>query len=67
METVVKGLWPNAGFPAVLERWLKELEPDVVFIATGGIPNTEILESGSDLVVASLRESRCPQVKTASP
>jgi len=26
------------------------LEPDVVFIATGGIPNTEILDGGNDLV-----------------
>ncbi|MGH7056803.1 MAG: FAD-dependent oxidoreductase [Acetobacteraceae bacterium] len=28
-------------------------EPDVVFIATGGLPNTEILERGNDLVVSS--------------
>ena len=29
------------------------LEPDVVFVATGGIPNTDILEAGEDLVVSS--------------
>ena len=28
-------------------------EPDVVFVATGGIPNTDVLESGEDLVVSS--------------
>lgn len=28
-------------------------EPDVVFIATGGLPNTDVLESGADLVVSS--------------
>ncbi len=27
--------------------------PDVVFVATGGVPNTEILESGNDLVVST--------------
>lgn len=32
VETIVKGLWPNDGFPVVLERWLNDLEPDVVFI-----------------------------------
>ena len=32
VETVVKGLWPTPGFPAVLERWINEYEPDVVFI-----------------------------------
>ena len=29
------------------------LSPDVVIIATGGVPNTEILECGNDLVVSS--------------
>ena len=29
------------------------LDPDVVFIATGGIPNMDILEAGEDLVVSS--------------
>ena len=29
------------------------LSPDVVIIATGGVPNTEILERGNDLVVSS--------------
>lgn len=29
------------------------LDPDVVFVATGGIPNTDILEAGEDLVVSS--------------
>ena len=29
------------------------LEPDVVFVATGGIPNTDVLEAGEDLVVSS--------------
>ncbi len=28
-------------------------QPDVVFIATGGLPNTEILASGNDLVVSA--------------
>ena len=28
------------------------LEPDVVFIATGGLPNTNVLETGSDLAVS---------------
>jgi pyruvate/2-oxoglutarate dehydrogenase complex dihydrolipoamide dehydrogenase (E3) component len=28
-------------------------EPDVVFVATGGIPNNDILESGNDLVASS--------------
>jgi 2,4-dienoyl-CoA reductase-like NADH-dependent reductase (Old Yellow Enzyme family) len=28
-------------------------EPDVVFVATGGVPNTEVLESGNELVVSS--------------
>ncbi|HEX5325458.1 MAG TPA: NADH:flavin oxidoreductase [Acetobacteraceae bacterium] len=27
--------------------------PDVVFVATGGVPNTEILETGNDLVVST--------------
>jgi len=27
--------------------------PDVVFVATGGVPNTDILESGNDLVVST--------------
>jgi 2,4-dienoyl-CoA reductase-like NADH-dependent reductase (Old Yellow Enzyme family) len=27
--------------------------PDVVFVATGGVPNTAVLESGNDLVVSS--------------
>ena len=29
------------------------LDPDVVFIGTGGIPNMDILEAGEDLVVSS--------------
>jgi 2,4-dienoyl-CoA reductase-like NADH-dependent reductase (Old Yellow Enzyme family)/thioredoxin reductase len=29
------------------------LAPDAVFIATGGVPDTEVLESGNDLVVSS--------------
>ena len=27
--------------------------PDIVFLATGGVPNTDILESGGDLVVST--------------
>jgi 2,4-dienoyl-CoA reductase-like NADH-dependent reductase (Old Yellow Enzyme family)/thioredoxin reductase len=27
--------------------------PDVVFVATGGVPNTEVLDSGNDLVVST--------------
>ncbi len=27
--------------------------PEIVFIATGGVPNTEVLESGNDLVVST--------------
>ncbi len=30
-----------------------ECEPDVVIIATGGLPNTEFLDDGNDLVVSS--------------
>jgi NADPH-dependent 2,4-dienoyl-CoA reductase/sulfur reductase-like enzyme len=29
------------------------LEPDVVIVATGGLPHTDVLESGNDLVVSS--------------
>lgn len=29
------------------------LGPDVVFVATGGVPDTEVLEAGNDLVVSS--------------
>ena len=29
------------------------LDPDAVFIATGGVPDTELLEAGNDLVVSS--------------
>ena len=29
------------------------LEPDVVIIATGGVPNTDILEEGTELAVSS--------------
>ena len=29
------------------------LQPDAVFVATGGIPDTELLEAGNDLVVSS--------------
>jgi 2,4-dienoyl-CoA reductase-like NADH-dependent reductase (Old Yellow Enzyme family) len=27
--------------------------PDIVFVATGGVPNTDVLESGNDLVVST--------------
>ncbi len=30
-----------------------DLDPDIVIIATGGIPDTEIIENGNDLVVSS--------------
>ncbi|SDJ07202.1 NADH:flavin oxidoreductase [Lutimaribacter saemankumensis] len=29
------------------------LDPDIVIVATGGLPNTEILEAGNDLVVST--------------
>ena len=29
------------------------LEPEVVFVATGGVPDTEVLQAGNDLVVSS--------------
>ena len=29
------------------------LDPDIVIVATGGLPNTEILEAGNDLVVSA--------------
>ncbi len=32
---------------------LGPLQPDVVFVATGGMPDTEVLEDGNDLVVSS--------------
>ena len=28
-------------------------DPDIVIVATGGLPNTSVLESGDDLVVSS--------------
>ena len=30
-----------------------ELDPDVVFVATGGVPNTDILEEGAEFAVSS--------------
>ncbi|MEM6986578.1 MAG: NADH:flavin oxidoreductase [Pseudomonadota bacterium] len=32
---------------------VRELEPDVVFVATGGIAHTDILEAGNELVVSA--------------
>ena len=32
---------------------VKDEQPDVVIIATGGLPDTEVLENGNDLVVSS--------------
>jgi N-methyl-L-proline demethylase len=37
---------------AEAEQVLAE-EPDIVFIATGGVPNTEILESGNEFAVST--------------
>ena len=37
-----------AGVPDVMAE-----QPDIVFIATGGVPNADILERGNDLVVSS--------------
>ena len=37
-----------AGVPEVMSE-----QPDIVFIATGGVPNTDVLERGNDLVVSS--------------
>jgi hypothetical protein len=31
-EIVTKPAWPTPGFPKVLERWIRELEPDVVYL-----------------------------------
>lgn len=31
-EVITKPAWPNEGFPAVLDRWVTELKPDVVYI-----------------------------------
>lgn len=46
------GVAPRYGMFAEADDVLAE-SPDVIFVATGGIPNTEILESGSDLVVST--------------
>lgn len=32
VETVLKGAWPNAGFPSLLERWMDEYEPEMVVL-----------------------------------
>lgn len=32
VETVVKTMWPTPAFPRVLNRWLDEHDPDVVFV-----------------------------------
>ncbi|MCT8970734.1 NADH:flavin oxidoreductase [Microbaculum marinisediminis] len=32
---------------------VRAAEPDIVVVATGGLPNTDVLEEGSDLVVSS--------------
>ena len=31
-EVVTKPAWPNEGFPKVLERWIGEIKPDVVYL-----------------------------------
>jgi 2,4-dienoyl-CoA reductase-like NADH-dependent reductase (Old Yellow Enzyme family)/thioredoxin reductase len=46
------------GVSSRFNAWAQESDvldeqPDVVFIATGGIPNTEVLESGNELVVST--------------
>ena len=38
--------WPEAAD-------VTALDPDIVIVATGGLPNTEILEAGNDLVVSA--------------
>ena len=30
VETVVKGIWPSDAFEGILERWMREFEPDIV-------------------------------------
>ncbi len=32
---------------------VEEFDPDIVIIATGGVPNTEVLDSGNELVLSS--------------
>jgi hypothetical protein len=32
VETVLRGAWPNAQFPSLLERWMEEYEPDMVVL-----------------------------------
>ena len=46
------GVAPRYGVYAEADDVIAE-SPDVVIVATGGVPNTDILESGSDLVVST--------------
>lgn len=46
------GVVPRYGVYAEAADVVAE-SPDVVFVATGGVPNTDILDSGGDLVVSS--------------
>jgi len=32
VDTILKGSWPNREFPAVVGRWIEELEPDLVVL-----------------------------------
>lgn len=51
-QCVAKGVTINYGTWADAPLVLAE-KPDVVVVATGGIPHTEVLASGNDLVVSS--------------
>ncbi|MBV9735032.1 MAG: NADH:flavin oxidoreductase [Acidisphaera sp.] len=51
-QLAAHGVVPRYATYAQAEDVLAEA-PDVVFIATGGVPNTDVLESGNDLVVSS--------------
>jgi hypothetical protein len=35
VEWVVKGIWPNPDLPALVERWVSESQPDLVYVNTG--------------------------------
>lgn len=35
VEFVVKGVWPTAELPRLVERWVAQCEPDVIYLNTG--------------------------------
>jgi N-methyl-L-proline demethylase len=51
-QLAARGVVPRFSIYAEVADVLAE-QPDVVFIATGGVPNTEVLAEGNDLVVSA--------------